>query len=86
MKKFGRGLYIAAIYIVGAPIALVYLCVMLPVCLIGMKRDTGKFNAADLLKGVWDGFKEGHDMLMFWVRYGEIDLYSYTMMKAKGSK
>lgn len=86
MKKFWRGLYIAAIYIVGAPLALIYLGVMIPVSLIKLNKDYGRVYAGEYFRGLWDGLKEGHDMLMFWVRYGEIDLYSYTMMKAKGSK
>lgn len=86
MKKFWRGLYIATVYILGVPLGAIYLCIMIPFYSIKMKKEYGEYYGGDLLRGLWDGLKEGHDMLMFWVRHGEIDLYSYTMMKAKDSK
>jgi hypothetical protein len=85
MKKFGRGLYVAIIYIVGAPIAAIYLTIMFLVCLITTKKYTGAFGVGETIKGMWSGLREGHDLLMFWVRHGEYDHYGYITMKAKDS-
>lgn len=68
--KTGRLMYLVLIYILSAPITVLWLIGWTIFSVVGNKRAYGKFDVVDTIKAITAGLKTGHEINMFWVNYG----------------
>lgn len=68
--KTGRMLALIAVYILAAPLTLLWCIGYLTYAIIQNKRMFGEFDIIDSTKAFVLGMKQGHRINMYWVNHG----------------